>query len=119
MGKIHLTNIKVFAYHGCLVEESKIGSDYLVNLTVEGDLFLSAKTDNLNDTIDYVHLNRVVKEEMKEPSHLLETVAERILTRIFEELIIVQSATVSVSKVNPPIGGDVAMVTVERTKRRS
>jgi dihydroneopterin aldolase len=56
---------------------------------------------------------------MKEPSHLLETVAERILTRIFEELIIVQSATVSVSKVNPPIGGDVAMVTVERTKRRS
>lgn len=80
---------------------------------------MSAKTDNLNDTIDYVHLNRVVKEEMKEPSHLLETVAERILTRIFEELIIVQSATVSVSKVNPPIGGDVAMVTVERTKRRS
>ena len=118
MGKIHLNNIKIFAYHGCIVEESKIGSDYLVNLTIEGDLSLSAKTDKLSDTIDYVHLNKVVKEEMSQPSHLLETVAERILSRIMNELILVHKATVAVSKLNPPIGGDVAMVTVERSKSR-
>lgn len=118
MGSIKLKNIKVFAYHGCLDEEGRIGSDYRVDLKVRGDLSLSAKTDALKDTIDYVHLNKIVKEEMSIRSKLLETVAERILNRILEELLIVQKVTVDVSKINPPIGGNVQMVTVRRSKSR-
>ncbi|MFV8225351.1 dihydroneopterin aldolase [Christiangramia aquimixticola] len=118
MGQIKLKNIRVFAYHGCLEEEGKIGSEYRVDLKIHGDLSHSAKTDNLSDTIDYVHLNKIVKEEMAVRSKLLETVAERILNRIFNELIMVQKAKVDVSKINPPIGGNVAMVTVSRTKSR-
>ncbi|HET8854485.1 MAG TPA: dihydroneopterin aldolase, partial [Salinimicrobium sp.] len=76
MGSIKIKNIKLFAYHGCLDEEKKIGSDYRVDLKVRGDLSLSAKTDSLKDTIDYVHLNRIVKQEMTIRSKLLESVAE-------------------------------------------
>lgn len=118
MGRIKLKNIRVFAYHGCLDEEGKIGSDYRVDLSVKGDLSHSAKSDSLSDTIDYVHLNRIVKQEMAIRSKLLETVAERILNRILEEILMVQQATVDVSKINPPIGGNVAMVTVRRSKSR-
>ena len=118
MGSIKLKNIRVFSYHGCLEEEGKIGSEYRVDLKVKGDLSNSAKTDELSDTIDYVHLSKIVKEEMNIRSKLLETVAERILKRIMDELIMVQSARVDVSKINPPIGGNVAMVTVTRTKSR-
>ena len=118
MGKIKLRNIKVFSYHGCLDEEGKIGSYYRVDLTVNGDLSHSAKTDSLADTIDYVHLNKIVKEEMAIRSKLLETVAERILNRVLEELQLVQKVKVGVSKINPPIGGDVGMVTVYRSKSR-
>lgn len=118
MGVIKLNNIKVFAYHGCLDEESKIGSDYRVDLKVSADLSQSAKTDRLEDTVDYVHLNKIVKEEMAIRSKLLENVAERILERIMRELVMVQKARVDVSKINPPIGGNVAMVTVSRTKSR-
>ena len=118
MGSIKLKNIRVFSYHGCLEEEGKIGSEYRVDLKVKGDLSNSAKTDELSDTIDYVHLNKIVKEEMNIRSKLLETVAERILKRIMDEFIMVQSARVDVSKINPPIGGNVAMVTVTRTKSR-
>lgn len=118
MGTIKLKNIKVFAYHGCLDEEGKIGSDYRVDLTVKGDLSNSAKSDALSDTIDYVHLNKIVKEEMAIRSKLLETVAERILNRVLEEILLVQKVKVEVSKINPPIGGNVAMVTVSRTKSR-
>ena len=32
MGKIKLNNIRVHAWHGCLKEESIIGSDYRVDL---------------------------------------------------------------------------------------
>lgn len=118
VGKIKLKNIRVFAYHGCLDEEGKIGSDYRVDLSVKGDLSNSAKTDSLSDTIDYVHLNRIVKEEMAKRAKLLETVAEKIINRILEEIIMVQEVKVDVSKINPPIGGNVAMVTVSRSKSR-
>ncbi|WP_300433685.1 dihydroneopterin aldolase [Christiangramia sp.] len=118
MGVIKLKNIKVFSYHGCLDEEGKIGSEYRIDLKVHGDLSHSAKTDKLADTIDYVHLNKIVKEEMAIRSKLLETVAERILNRIMKEIIMVQKAKVNVSKINPPIGGNVAMVSVSRKKSR-
>jgi len=118
LGIIKLENIRVFSYHGCLKEETKIGSDYLVNLEVKADLQESAKSDLLNDTVDYVFLNKIVREEMLKPSHLLETVAKRILIRILNEDHSVKKATVWVSKLNPPIGGDVEKVTIKMTESR-
>lgn len=118
MGIIKVENIRVFAYHGCLKEETKIGSDYRVDLKVKADLQTSAVTDKLSDTVDYVFLNRVIKEEMDVASQLLETVAKRILNRIFSEATNVKKATVWVSKLNPPIGGDVEKVTIKMTEKR-
>ena len=118
MGIITLQNIRVYAYHGCLKEETTIGSDYRVDLEVKANLKPSATTDVLSDTVDYVFLNKVVVEEMAIPSKLLETVAQRILNRIFSEDKMTTKATVSVSKINPPIGGDVALVTVKMSKKR-
>lgn len=118
MGIIKVENIKVFANHGCLTEETKIGSDYRVDLKVKADLQTSSKTDKLNDTVDYVFLNRIVREEMQKPSQLLENVAKRILYRVFSEDKLIKKATVWVSKINPPIGGDVEMVTIKMTKKR-
>ncbi|WP_298417885.1 dihydroneopterin aldolase [uncultured Kordia sp.] len=118
MGIIRVTNIKVYAYHGCLVEESKIGSEYSVDVSVKADLQPSAKSDDLQETVDYVHINKIVKEEMAIRSALLEHVAKRILDRIFDEIVIIEEATVAVSKINPPIGGNVEMVTIEMTHQR-
>ncbi|WP_294733515.1 dihydroneopterin aldolase [uncultured Flavobacterium sp.] len=113
MGTIRLKNIRTFSYHGCLKEEGKIGSDYLVNLEVKADLRKARQNDDLDDTVDYVLLNKIVVEEMAIRSKLLEHVAERIVKRIFEEIASVSRILVEVSKINPPIGGDVEMVTVQ------
>ncbi|OIQ41388.1 MAG: dihydroneopterin aldolase [Bacteroidetes bacterium MedPE-SWsnd-G1] len=118
MGIIKVENIQVYAYHGCLVEEGKIGSDYRVDLEVKADLTKSTKSDELADTVDYVHLNKIVKEEMAIRAKLLEHAADRILIRILDELIMVKKAAVSVSKINPPIGGNVEMVTIKLSKKR-
>ena len=118
MGIIKVRNIQVYAYHGCLVEEGKIGSDYRVDVSVYANLQVSAKTDNLNDTVDYVQINRIVKEEMAIRSKLLEHVAKRILDRILDEINIANKAMVKVSKINPPIGGNVEMVTIKMTLKR-
>ncbi|AUC82986.1 dihydroneopterin aldolase [Lacinutrix sp. Bg11-31] len=118
MGIIKVENIRIHANHGCLKEETAIGSDYRVDLKVKADLEKSASSDALNDTVDYVFLNKVVAEEMATPSALLEHVAKRILRRILSEAKQVSIATVSVSKINPPISGDVEMVTIELTEKR-
>ncbi len=112
MGKITVSNIRVYAYHGCLKEESIIGSDYRVDIEVFADLSKAAVSDNIYDTVDYVLINHIVKEEMSIKSKLLEHVAQRILDRIFLESLLINSAEVTVSKINPPINGDVEIVSI-------
>jgi len=118
MGAIEVNNIKVYAFHGCLDEETKIGSEYRIDVKVKAALQKSSKSDELKDTVDYVHLNYIVKEEMAIRSKLLEHVARRILDRILRELPEVKKGKVSVAKINPPIGGNVAEVAVILTKKR-
>ena len=83
MSTIRLKNIKIYAFHGCLLEEGQIGSDYLVNLSVRGNLKKAIKSDELKDTIDYVVLQKIVVEEMEIRSKLLEHVGQRIIDKIF------------------------------------
>ena len=83
MGKIQVNNIKLYANHGCLNEEAMIGSWYRVDIEVNVDLTKSSISDDLEDTVDYVQLNHIVKEEMVIRSKLLEEVANRILDRFF------------------------------------
>lgn len=112
MGTIHLKNIKLYAYHGCLVEESQIGSDYVVNLWVKADLSESVSTDELVDTIDYVLLQKIVQNEMAIRSKLLEHVANRIIQSVFLKVSSASYVRVKVAKKNPPIGGFVEEVSV-------
>ena len=112
MGKIILNEIRVYAFHGCMEEEKRIGSDYIVNLEVETDMINPAKTDDIVDAVDYVSLNKIVKEEMSVSSKLLEHVAQRIIDRVLKKFSEVESVVVSVAKQNPPIGGDVGEVCV-------
>ena len=119
MGIIKLKNIRTFSYHGCLVEEGKIGSDYSVDLEIKTDMRKSMETDELEDTVDYVHLNKIVEEEMAIRSKLLEHVAHRIVQRVFKGIASVSRIIVSVSKINPPIGGDVEAVTIQIEEYRS
>lgn len=118
MGIIKLTNIRTFSFHGCLEEEAKIGSNYSVNMTIKTNLQPSAKTDELTDTVDYVDLNRIVVEEMAIRAKLLEHVAKRIIDRVLKELQMVTKIEVEVTKLNPPIGGDVEGVTIIMKKKR-
>ncbi|NBC57854.1 MAG: dihydroneopterin aldolase [Bacteroidetes bacterium] len=116
--QITLKNIRIYAYHGCLSEETKIGSNYRVDLKVETDLKQSSASDHLEDTVDYVHLNAIVKREMSKASKLLEHVVERINTAVLKELNTVSKIETEVSKLNPPIMGDVEAVSIKMTKFR-
>lgn len=112
MHKIEVSGIKVYAYHGCLAEEERIGGNYIVDLCISADLSGSFESDKLVDTIDYVNLNRIVETEMAIRSKLIEQVGYRILKRIRESDRRINHASVKVRKLTPPINGDVDEVAV-------
>ena len=76
MHKITVEGIKVYAYHGCLEEESKIGSNYTVDVLMDTDFSEAAKTDDLEKTIDYVIVYTIVKTQMAIRSKLIEQVGQ-------------------------------------------
>ena len=104
--KIFLRQVRFHAYHGVLEQERRVGNDYVINVVAECDFTHAMLTDELEDTVSYAEIYRVVKEEMAIPSKLLEHVAGRIGERLFNEFPSLQSLDISIMKVNPPFGAD-------------
>jgi dihydroneopterin aldolase len=109
---IFVSGIRIYAFHGCLQEETKIGGNYLVNVKIETDFQLASETDDLSKTIDYVTVNQIVESEMKVPSKLIEHVGQRIYVRIKEEFTSCSRVDVQIIKLSPPINGDVDSVSI-------
>jgi dihydroneopterin aldolase len=111
-GIIHVQDIKLYGYHGCLDEEACIGSDYIVDVIIRTDYSEAAKKDDLTQTVDYCNVYGIVKREMKIRSKLIENVAMRIASALKNELARIGKVSVTVTKINPPVNGDVGSVSV-------
>jgi 7,8-dihydroneopterin aldolase/epimerase/oxygenase len=112
MGLIQIENMEFYAFHGCFREERKVGNRFIVDLQIETSLEKAAATDNINDTLNYQLAYEVVRQQMSIKSYLLENVAARILDNLYERFPYMEKATVKVSKMNPPMGGQMERVSV-------
>mgnify|MGYP000645588050 FL=1 len=102
MGLITVEGIRIFAHHGHLPEEAVLGGHFIVNVWVEADTTKVEKTDDLNDTVDYVKIIEIVKQQMAIRADMIEVPAKRIVDAILP-LHKVQKVTVEVEKIQPPI----------------
>jgi dihydroneopterin aldolase len=109
---IEVNGIQLYAHHGCLPEEALIGGHYVVDIALLTDFQTAAETDELNQTVDYVAINQIVKDEMAIRSKLIEHVGERINVRIRKELRGIHQLRVKITKLTPPINGDVKNVAI-------
>ncbi len=112
MAKILVQGIKLYGYHGCMDEEGKVGRTFVVDVTLEADLKKAAASDKLHDTIDYVKVYEIVKEEMAVRSKLIEHAAKRIYDHLRKRFPQVTTAEVKVTKLDPPINGIVESTSV-------
>ena len=108
--------MKFHAYHGCFDFEKRDGNTFLVSVEMDLDTDISGKTDNLEDTLNYQEVYDVAKREMEIPSNLLEHVGQRILDTLINEFTKLKSVKVKLSKLNPPLGGEVESVSIEISK---
>lgn len=116
MNKIIIEGINLYAYHGCLEEEAKIGANYMVDVMMETDFTDAAKSDDLNKTIDYVVVFNIVKTQMATRSKLIESVGQRIVDELKKEFNTLKKVEVKISKLNPPMNGNVEKVSIVITE---
>ena len=101
-GRLILSGLTGFGYHGNNPAERKLGQTFTVDLEVIVDSPRAAASDRIGDTLSYPIVEKVARKILEgEPATLLETVAERIATAILKQPRVVQ-VTVRVSK-RPPL----------------
>lgn len=118
MDYIHVNEMAFYGYHGALPEENKLGQRFRVTVSLAVDLREAGETDELSKTVNYAEVYMLCEEIVEGPSvKLIETVAERIATRILETYQSqVKGVRVQLIKPDPPIAGHYASVAVDITR---
>ncbi len=112
MATIAIEGMQFFSYHGHFEEESVIGTKFLLDLYIHTDTSSAEKSDNLEDTVNYLEVYNVVKTQMQQKSYLIEHVARRILDAIMERFSEIEKAELKFRKLNPPLGGQMDSVSI-------
>ena len=113
--RITLKNCSFFARHGVFSEEETLGQRFHVDATLTVDAGDALKTDDLNGTVDYGALYRVIEGIVTgKRRYLIEALALETAEAILAEFPTVSDAQVTIRKPNAPVGGilDYAEVTV-------
>ncbi|WP_022873362.1 2-amino-4-hydroxy-6-hydroxymethyldihydropteridine diphosphokinase [Nesterenkonia alba] len=116
---IRLTGLTASGYHGVLGIEKQTAQRFVVDVDLTTDVRQAASTDDITNTVSYAEIAALAEQIITgESVQLIETLAERIATRILREHPQVQDTTVTVHKPEAPLPQaftDVA-VTIRRTR---
>jgi len=116
MGQLILHNMEFYAHHGHFREEQVIGGRFSVDLVIDTDLTAVSESNELSDAVDYSRIYEVVRTEMASPSKLLEHLAKRIIDAVYSVSDKINKVTVTVSKLNPAVGGKMDKFSVILTR---
>ncbi len=119
MDKILLSGLQFFGRHGCHPAEEELGQMFVVDIELDADLQLAARTDDLNDTVDYVSIYREAKRVIEgQRAALLEHLAAQIGDFALQDARVV-AARVRIKKPHVAVGGVVDFLGVEIERRRN
>lgn len=105
---IFLNDVRLYAFHGVLGQERRVGGEYSVSMRVHYNIYKAMESDDVADTLNYAQLLDIVKREMARPSNLLEHVVGRIGRAVFKDFPQAESIDLTLIKLNPPMGADSA-----------
>ena len=109
---IEIEGMKFYAFHGHFESEQIVGNEFSIDLKIEADNGKATISDKLDDALNYQTAYEIVKQEMTQPSKLLENVATRVLNSLYEHFATIKKANIKISKINPPMGGEIEKVSI-------
>lgn len=105
---ITLRNLLFHARHGVMPQEREVGQRYEVTARLELPDAASLPAlldDQLTGTANYADAYATIREEMQQPSQLIEHVAERMAEALLCRFPQVTAVDVELTKLTPPIPG--------------
>lgn len=111
--KITISDIRSYAFHGCMAEEEKTGTFFRTDVEMETDFSAAAENDDISGTVDYSLAYGIVQAEMGIRSRLIENVAYRIFVSLKKTFPQIRHLKIRVAKLNPPMDGNAASAAVE------
>ena len=119
ISRINVENIPCYTKIGCGEQEKELGQRLLMDVHVDVDSSRLTSSDNVNDTLSYVEIHKIVQEIGKSKSHsLIEALAEDIGNEILKHPL-VKSVKIKIHKPHipyPEFQGNVS-VEIERKKQ--
>lgn len=119
MGIIRLKNMQFYGFHGVNESEKKLGGRFEVDVELNLSLNSSCFSDDLEDTIDYESVYKIVESCVKRDKfYLIEALANSIAKDILNNHEL-ESILVRVRKPNAPLNGvlDTVEVEIERKQK--
>jgi dihydroneopterin aldolase len=116
--RISLNKLLFVGYHGLYPEEKKLGNNYSVEIDIDFNPKQSI-IDQLDQTIDYVHVYAIVKKWMEIPTPLLETLVGKIADDILSSQPLANRVFVKITKLHLPISSFEGNVSVKIEKSRN
>ena len=119
MGIIRLKNMQFYGFHGVNESEKKLGGRFEVDVELNLSLNFSCLSDDLQDTIDYESVYKIIENCIKKDKfNLIEALANSIAKDIINNHEL-ESIMVRVRKPNAPLNGvlDTVEVEIERKQK--
>ena len=119
-GRITLSTMVFYGYHGDLPEEKTLGQRFVIDLVLTLDIAAAAASDDLHKTVDYTQVYRICRETVeKDRFKLIETLAAHVIDRVLLACPIVERVDIVIKKPSVPIAGILDHVAVETSKTRA
>lgn len=104
MDQIQIKRLEVFANHGVLEEENRLGQKFLVSVTMGVNARIPGQSDVLSDSVDYASVSELICQEAQHHTfHLLERLAEHLAEQVLLRFPLVQSVDLEIEKPWAPV----------------
>ena len=97
---IHLSKLQFYSFHGFHNEERILGNNYEVNVTLT--IERAGRITAIEQTVNYETLFEMIRQRMKTPALLLETIAQELVDMIQSSDERIKTVQVNILKKYPP-----------------
>ena len=115
---IELRDVHLFAHHGVMPQEQKIGAWFTIDIKLGITDYGCATSDDIEGTVSYADVYDILCQEMAKPSRLLENVCRRISERLYATFGQIATIEMTLCKDTPPMGGDRLKAAVTLSSKR-
>lgn len=109
-GSILIEGLRVFAYHGVEPQETLVGNTFEVSVFLNFPCDAAMDSDDIEVSINYADVSRIVRREIEKTSKLLENVVGRIYRTLTATYPQITGGRIELYKLHPPISMELGRV---------